>query len=105
MTDDTYPTDLQKAVTKHFRQPPTAEDFRKCGFTTEAINYPLTERGVAALAHINGLSYEQYVKISPAVFFAPNKYMQELTEKRGEAHAEGRLIKDSSGRWVIEEED
>ena len=79
----------------------TEEDFRNCGFTAAAINYPLNEAAVRALAHINGLSFEQYINISPAVWYSPNFYCQKQAMERGVAHAEGRLHKNEEGRWVV----
>lgn len=86
---------------KRHQPEPTVQELRDCGFTEEALKYPLSENGVRALAHINGMSFEDYCKVSPAVWYAPNAACQLKTEQRGAAHADGRLRKDHDGRWII----
>lgn len=86
---------------KKKRLTPTEADFRHCGYTIEALAYPLTEQAVRGLAHKNGLSFEQYVNISPAVWYAPNEVSRVRCELHGEAHARGCLHKDEEGRWCV----
>lgn len=81
---------------------PTEQDFRNCGYTAAAINYPLSERAVRMLAHKNRLSFEQYVNISPGVWYAPSEASRLRCEAHGLAYKEGRLHLDEEGRWYVD---
>ncbi|MEQ1614466.1 MAG: hypothetical protein ABL904_17095 [Hyphomicrobiaceae bacterium] len=58
---------------------PTEADFRKVGYTADAINYPLSEAAIALKAKLNGVTPDQ---LSPANRYAPNDWVQLDLEAR-----------------------
>ena len=72
-------------------------DFRKVGFTADAINYPLSEGGKEIVALHNGVG----VATMPAEFsYAPNLYMQRWMDALGARLEVGLAVKHDSGRWL-----
>ena len=77
-------------------QHPDRARFRKSGMTEDALNYPLTEGGVAIVAEHNGVAVEQM----PAEWhFAPNAWMQRWLNNLGERKARGEQVR-AAGRWL-----
>jgi hypothetical protein len=59
---------------------PTEEEFRKAGFTIEALKYPLSPEGIRFVAQFNGIKIEQMPETWK---YAPNPTMQEYCHKKG----------------------
>jgi hypothetical protein len=77
-------------------------DFRKIGFTADAVNYPLTGGGKRIVAMHNGVSVEQM----PVEFgYAPNAHMHQWMNALGERLDAGLPVKiENATRWLLPKE-
>ncbi len=55
--------------------PPTAEQFRKCGWTEDALNYPRPPEAVIALKRLNGLADD--APYPPTWDYFPNAWVRD----------------------------
>lgn len=74
-----------------------ALDFRKAGMTDSAINFSLSQNGLAIVAEHNGGLISQ---LPPEAGYAPNRSMYEWIEHLGRRKAAGLPTRHSSGRWL-----
>lgn len=76
-------------------------DFRKIGFTPDAINYPLTDAGQQVIAMFNGVSVEQ---MPPEFGYSSNKSMNNWINALGERLTMGLPVKHETGRLLLPSE-
>jgi hypothetical protein len=77
---------------------PTPEQFRKVGFTANAVNFPLSPTGQAIIAEHNGVTVDY---LPEACRYSSNAHMHRWIEALGEAKAAGLPYRDPDGRlWT-----